>query len=57
MGKAAILSAAILAYAEIEKKEHLEFRYGIIVTVLMFALIGAPLLHLVSIERELHLSR
>lgn len=39
--------AGVLAYAEFEDPAKIEFRFGMIITVLMFSLISAPLLGLV----------
>lgn len=43
VSKAVALVAVLLAYANWESKENVEFRFGMIVTALMLILIGAPL--------------
>ena len=50
LGKAIAFVAVFLGYAQWEKPELIEFRYGVIVTVLLLLLIASPLVHLVSIE-------
>lgn len=49
LGIGALIVAIFLGYAEIEDPKNLEFRYGLIVTVLMLLLLGSPLLHVVSV--------
>ncbi|XP_012269475.1 sugar transporter SWEET1 [Athalia rosae] len=45
-GKVVALVAVILGYAQVENPENIEYRFGIIVTALMFTLIAAPLFNL-----------
>lgn len=40
--------AVFLGYAQLENPENLEYRFGLVLTLLMLALIGAPLLDVVS---------
>ncbi|XP_054287152.1 sugar transporter SWEET1-like [Macrosteles quadrilineatus] len=51
LGKATALVAVLLGYTQWEAQEHVEFRFGLIVTVLMLGLIGSPLLSLKEIIR------
>uniref|UniRef100_V5GUB9 Sugar transporter SWEET1 n=2 Tax=Anoplophora glabripennis TaxID=217634 RepID=V5GUB9_ANOGL len=44
LGIGATIVAVFLGYAQIEDPENLEFRYGLIVTVMMLLLLGSPLL-------------
>ncbi|XP_039275169.1 uncharacterized protein LOC120349268, partial [Nilaparvata lugens] len=46
LAKAVALTAILINYAQLENEKNVEFRFGIIVTVLMLTLIGAPLLQL-----------
>ncbi|XP_075237337.1 sugar transporter SWEET1 [Lycorma delicatula] len=46
VSKGVALVAVLLGYVRWEYEENVEFRFGIIVTMLMLALVGAPLLHL-----------
>ncbi|XP_012282802.1 sugar transporter SWEET1 [Orussus abietinus] len=46
IAKAVAFLAIILGYMQIESSENLEFRCGIIITVLMLLLLGAPLFNL-----------
>lgn len=48
LGKGAALTAVLIGYAQWESEDLVEYRFGMIVTVLMLTLIGAPLLSLVS---------
>lgn len=48
IGKAVAFVMVILAYAQLENAEKLEFRFGIIVTTLFFFFVGSPLIHIVS---------
>lgn len=43
IGYSVALVAVLLGYSQVESPENLEFRYGMIVTVLLLALIGSPL--------------
>lgn len=49
---ATVFVAIILGYAELESPELLEFRYGLLVTVLMLALVGSPLKDVKEIIRK-----
>ncbi|OXU30780.1 hypothetical protein TSAR_008774 [Trichomalopsis sarcophagae] len=51
LAKATAFVAICLGYAQIEKEEHLEFRYGVLTTGLLLALIASPLIHLGEIIR------
>lgn len=42
------VAAVFLAYARMENPDNVEYRFGLIVTVLMLALLGSPLLEVVS---------
>lgn len=48
LGMAGAVTAAILAYAQIENPELVEDRFGLIITVMMLMLIAQPLFGLVS---------
>ena len=48
----AAITAACIAYAKYEDPANLEFRFGLIITVIMFAMVGAPLLDLGTIIRN-----
>lgn len=52
LGLATALVAVFLGYAQIESHENIEFRYGLVLTVLMLLLLGAPLLDVVSIHNS-----
>lgn len=43
------LLAVLLGYAQLESSENIEYRFGLILTLLMLALLGAPLLDVVSV--------
>lgn len=49
IGLSGALSAAIIGYAQYEQPELIEFRFGIIMTVFLFALVSSPFLSLVSV--------
>lgn len=49
IGISGALSAVILAYSEYEDPEKVEFRLGVLLTVLLFGLIASPLLSLVKL--------
>lgn len=49
LGIGAVVVAIFLGYAQVEDPQNLEFRYGLIVTVLMLLLLGSPLIQLVSV--------
>lgn len=44
------LASIFLAYAKFENPEYIEFRYGLLTTVLLLMLIGTPLMNLVSTD-------
>ncbi|KAJ8931702.1 hypothetical protein NQ314_015349 [Rhamnusium bicolor] len=44
LGVGSVIVATFLGYAELEDPNNLEYRYGLIVTVLMLLLLGSPLL-------------
>lgn len=44
--------AAVIAYAKWENPANLEFRFGLLMTVFLFAMVGAPLLDLGDIIRN-----
>ncbi|XP_076184096.1 sugar transporter SWEET1 [Ptiloglossa arizonensis] len=46
IGKVAVFVAIFLAYAQVENPKKVEYRFGIIVTVLQLLLIAFPLVHL-----------
>ncbi|XP_014468054.1 PREDICTED: sugar transporter SWEET1-like [Dinoponera quadriceps] len=46
IGKATVFIVIFLIYAQVEHPSNVEFRFGIVVTVLLFLLIAAPLIHL-----------
>lgn len=46
----AVLISICLGYTEVESSDVLEFRYGLLVTVLMLLLMGSPLKDVVSIH-------
>ncbi|XP_018359745.1 PREDICTED: sugar transporter SWEET1 [Trachymyrmex cornetzi] len=47
--KVTIFVAIFLVYAQMEHPANVEFRFGIVVTVLLLLLIGAPLAHLKNV--------
>ncbi|CAL7935121.1 unnamed protein product [Xylocopa violacea] len=51
IGKATAFVMVLLAYAQTESPENIEFRFGLIVTVLLLLLIASPLVHLKEIIR------
>ncbi|XP_024945680.1 sugar transporter SWEET1 isoform X2 [Cephus cinctus] len=51
IGKAVAFVAIFIGYAQWEHKDNIEFRFGIIITVLLFLLIASPLFHLGEIMR------
>lgn len=46
------ITAAVIAYARYEDPKNIEFRFGLLITVFMFAMVGAPLLDLGTIIRN-----
>ncbi|XP_076289871.1 sugar transporter SWEET1 [Lasioglossum baleicum] len=46
LGKLTALVAVFLAYAQMENPEKIEYRFGLIVTILLLLLIASPLFHL-----------
>nr|BAQ02382.1 SWEET sugar transporter [Nilaparvata lugens] len=52
LAKGVALTAILINYAQLENEKNVEFRFGIIVTVLMLTLIGAPLLQLGDIIKR-----
>ncbi|KAK9293942.1 hypothetical protein QLX08_011278 [Tetragonisca angustula] len=46
IGKATAFVTVFLAYAQVESPEKIEFRFGLIVTVLLLLLIASPLVHI-----------
>lgn len=46
----AALVAVFLGYAQFESSQNIEFRYGLILTILMLMLVGSPLLDVVSLH-------
>lgn len=48
LGIGTALIAVFLGYAQIESAQNIEYRYGLILTILMLLLLGAPLLDIVS---------
>ncbi|XP_076663117.1 sugar transporter SWEET1 [Andrena cerasifolii] len=46
IGKVAAFVMVFLTYAQVENSEKIEFRFGVVVTVLLFLLIASPLVHL-----------
>lgn len=53
LGVGTALVAIFLGYAQIENNDSLEFRYGLILTILMLLLLGAPLVDVVRIYNVL----
>ncbi|CAK9807257.1 Sugar transporter SWEET1 [Anthophora plagiata] len=51
IGKVTAFVMALLAYAQVECPENIEFRFGLIVTVLLLLLIGSPLIHIAEIMK------
>lgn len=50
--------AVFLSYAKYEHPDNVEYRFGLIVTILMLALLGSPLVEVVSINiKELSLAK
>ncbi|OAD55537.1 Sugar transporter SWEET1 [Eufriesea mexicana] len=49
IGKATIFVMVFLVYAQMESPEKIEYRYGLIVTILFFFLMASPLIHLKQI--------
>lgn len=49
MGYAGAFLAAIFAYTVVENPEKLSFRFGMILTAVLFYFVGAPLLGLVGL--------
>lgn len=43
------IAAVFLGYAHIESPQNIEYRYGLILTILMLMLIGSPLLDVVRV--------
>lgn len=48
IGLSGAFSAAIIGYAQYEDPDLIEFRFGMIMTVFLFALVSSPFLSLVS---------
>ncbi|XP_051157394.1 sugar transporter SWEET1 [Leptopilina boulardi] len=46
LAKTAALVAIFIGYAQMEDESKIEFRFGIIVTIVMFLLLASPLIHL-----------
>lgn len=53
IGLSGAFSAVVLGYAQYEHPDFLEFRFGMIMTVFLFALVASPFLSLVSHCRTL----
>ncbi|XP_076625765.1 sugar transporter SWEET1 isoform X1 [Colletes latitarsis] len=51
IGKVTAIVVALLAYAQVENSEKIEFRFGLIVTGLLLSLIAAPLVHIGEIVK------
>lgn len=49
--KATLFTGALWGYAAIEDEKLIEYRFGVILTVLMLALIGSPLFNLVNLSK------
>lgn len=47
LGKVIAGVAVLITYAQLESEERIEFNFGVIVTILLLTLIGAPLFNLV----------
>lgn len=52
MAKCAVFLALVLAYATVENKDVIEFRYGIILTGFLVVLVGMPLLEIPHIFKK-----
>lgn len=52
IGIGAGVAAAAIAYAKYEDPANLEFRFGLLMTVFLFAMVGAPLLDLGTIIKN-----
>lgn len=52
IGMGGAVTAAVIAYARYENPANLEFRFGILMTVFLFGMVGAPLLDLGTIIRN-----
>lgn len=50
IGLSGAFSAAVIAYAQYEHPDLIEFRFGMIMTVFLFALVSSPFLSLVSVS-------
>lgn len=49
IGKAVVFVGIFLGYTQVEHPENLEFRFGIIITILFLLLVASPLVHLKKI--------
>ncbi|VEN47667.1 unnamed protein product [Callosobruchus maculatus] len=49
LGIAAVIVAIVIGYATVESADKVEFRYGMVVTILMLMLLGSPLLDVQNI--------
>lgn len=49
IGVCGAFSAAVIGYAQYEQPDLIEFRFGMIMTVFLFALVSSPFLSLVSV--------
>lgn len=52
IGIGGAITAAVIAYARYEHPANLEFRFGLLMTVFLFAMVGAPLLDLGTIIKN-----
>lgn len=52
LGKCIAFSAVVLAYASVENKENIEFRFGIIITGILLVLVGMPMLEIPQIIKR-----
>jgi len=52
--KATLFTGVLWGYSTIEDEKLIEYRFGVILTVLMLALIGSPLFSLVNLS-EYHI--
>ncbi|XP_073970490.1 sugar transporter SWEET1-like [Rhodnius prolixus] len=52
LGKVIAGVAVLITYAQLESEERIEFNFGVIVTILLLTLIGAPLFNLKEILRS-----
>lgn len=50
LGVGLAIMSLFLFYAKMESNENVEYRYGLIVTILMLLLLGSPLVEVVSID-------